>query len=143
MLRIFTASQQARGSVKGATNCFRSQLRIELYDGITLSRLPALLALCRKEELEIEIWLLEVPLLQQIKGLPNGPDEVGFAQTDTVNEVSTAEEVWHDALKVAAPTHPAQAQEVLHPPISALRSTGLQRLCSPGRSRSAKWTWNR
>ena len=32
------------------------------------SRLPALLALCREEEPEVEIRFFEVPLSQQIKG---------------------------------------------------------------------------
>ena len=45
--RIFTALQQARDSVKAAANGFHAQLRIALSDGITPSRLPTLLALCR------------------------------------------------------------------------------------------------
>ncbi|WP_192699124.1 MULTISPECIES: hypothetical protein [Paraburkholderia] len=40
-----------------------------MSDGITPSRLPALLALCRQEEPEVEIRFFEVPLSQQIKGL--------------------------------------------------------------------------
>ena len=67
--RIFTALQQARDSVNAATNGFHGQLRIALSDGITPSRLPSLLALCRQEEPEVEIRLFEVPLSQQIKGL--------------------------------------------------------------------------
>lgn len=53
--RVFTALQQARDSVKAATNGFHSQLRIALSDGIMPSRLPSLLALCRQEEPEVEI----------------------------------------------------------------------------------------
>jgi len=53
--RIFTALQQARDSVKAAANGFDGQLRVALSDGITPSRLPTLLALCRKEEPEVEI----------------------------------------------------------------------------------------
>ena len=46
--RVFTALQQARDSAKAAANGFHGQLRIALSDGITPSRLPALLALCRR-----------------------------------------------------------------------------------------------
>ena len=58
--RVFVVSQQGRDSVKAAANGFRGQLRIALSDGITLSRLPALLALCRQEAPEVEIRLAEV-----------------------------------------------------------------------------------
>ncbi|MGY0523181.1 LysR family transcriptional regulator, partial [Pseudomonas aeruginosa] len=66
--RVFAALQQARDSVNAAANGFRCQLRIALSDGITPSRLPALLALCRQEEPEVEVRFFEVPLSQQIKG---------------------------------------------------------------------------
>lgn len=105
--RIFTALQQARDSVKAAANGFHGQLRIALSDGITPSRLPALLALCRQEEPEVEIRLFEVPLSQQIKGLNDDLYDVGFAQSDEVGEGITAEAVWSDALMVAVPArHP-------------------------------------
>lgn len=42
--RVFAALDQARDSVKSATNDFHGQLRIALSDGITPSRLPVLLA---------------------------------------------------------------------------------------------------
>lgn len=105
--RIFTALQQARDSVKAATNGFHDQLRIALSDGVTPSRLPALLALCRQEEPEVEIRLFEVPLSQQIKGLHDDLYDVGFAQSDEVGEGIAAEAVWSDALMVAVPArHP-------------------------------------
>ena len=50
--------------MKAATNGFHGQLRIALSDGITPSRLPALLAMCRQEEPEVDIRLFEVPLAQ-------------------------------------------------------------------------------
>ncbi|MFJ0391400.1 LysR substrate-binding domain-containing protein [Bordetella bronchiseptica] len=105
--RIFTALQQARDSVKAASNGFHSQLRVALSDGITPSRLPALLALCRQEEPEVEIRLFEVPLSQQIKGLHDDLYDVGVAQSDEVGEGLIAEAVWSDALMVAVPArHP-------------------------------------
>jgi len=56
--RVFAALQQARDSVKAAANGFRGQLRIALSDGLTPPRLPALLALCRQEEPEVETDLV-------------------------------------------------------------------------------------
>ncbi|HCF5866374.1 TPA: LysR family transcriptional regulator [Pseudomonas aeruginosa] len=105
--RVFTALQQARDSVKAASNGFHGQLRIALSDGITPSRLPALLAMCRQEEPEVDIRLFEVPLSQQIKGLHDDLYDVGFAQSDEVGEGIAAEAVWSDPLMVAVPArHP-------------------------------------
>lgn len=105
--RIFTALQQARDSVNAAANGFHGQLRIALSDGITPSRLPSLLALCRQEEPEVEIRLFEVPLSQQIKGLHDDLYDVGFAQSDEVGEGIVADAVWSDPLMVAVPArHP-------------------------------------
>ena len=105
--RVFTALQQARDSVKAASNGFHGQLRIALSDGITPSRLPALLAMCRQEEPETDIRLFEVPLSQQIKGLHDDLYDVGFAQSDEVGEGIAAEAVWSDPLMVAVPArHP-------------------------------------
>lgn len=105
--RIFTALQQARDSVKAAANGFQSQLRIALSDGVTPSRLPALLALCREDEPEVEIRIFEVPLSQQIKGLNADIYDVGFARSDDAGDGITAEAVWTDPLVVAVPArHP-------------------------------------
>ena len=101
--RIFTALQQARDSVQAAANGFHGQLRIALSDGITPSRLPALLAMCRQEEPEVDIRLFEVPLAQQIKGLHDDLYDVGFAQSDEVGEGIAAQAVWRDPLLVAVP----------------------------------------
>ncbi|KFB16523.1 D-alanyl-D-alanine endopeptidase, partial [Pseudomonas aeruginosa PGPR2] len=101
--RIFTALQQARDSVQAAANGFHGQLRIALSDGITPSRLPGLLAMCRQEEPEVDIRLFQVPLAQQIKGLQDDLYDVGFAQSDEVGEGITAGAVWNDPLMVAVP----------------------------------------
>ena len=84
--RVFAALEQARESVKAAANGFHGQLRVALSDGITPSRLPALLALCRQEEPEVEIRFFEVSLSQQIKGLHDDLYDVGFAQSDEVGD---------------------------------------------------------
>jgi DNA-binding transcriptional LysR family regulator len=110
--RVFAALQQARDSVKAAANGFHGQLRIALSDGITPSRLPALLALCRQEEPEIEIRFFEVPLSQQIKGLHDDLYDVGFAQSDEVGDGIAAMPAWRDALMVAVPArHPLLAHK--------------------------------
>ncbi|MBE2262056.1 MAG: LysR family transcriptional regulator [Burkholderiaceae bacterium] len=105
--RVFAALQQARDSVKAAANGFHGQLRIALSDGISPSRLPSLLALCRQEEPEIETRLFEVPLTQHIKGLHDDLYDVGFAQSDEVGDGLVAIPVWSDPLMVAVPArHP-------------------------------------
>lgn len=122
--RVFTALQQARDSVKAAANGFHGQLRIALSDGITPSRLPTLLALCRQEEPEVEIRLFEVSLSQQIKGLHDDVYDVGFARSDEVGDGIVAVTVWSDPLMVAVPSrHPLLAhkriplEEVLRYPL--------------------------
>lgn len=108
--RVFTALQQAKDSVKAAANGFHGQLRIALSDGISPSCFSALLALCRQDEPEIEIRLIELPLLRQVKGLQDDLYDVGFAQSDEVGEGLTAEPVWNDPLMVAVPArHPLLA----------------------------------
>ncbi|MGQ5315359.1 LysR family transcriptional regulator [Xanthomonas arboricola pv. corylina] len=127
--RVFSALQQARDSVKAAANGFHSQLRIALSDGITPARLPALLALCRQEEPEVEIRFFEVPLSQQIKGLHGDLYDVGFARADEVGDGLIAEPVWSDPLMVAVPArHPLLAHKRI--PLEELLRYPLV-LCDP------------
>ena len=105
--RVLAALEQARDSVRAAASGFHGQLRIALSDGITPSRLPALLAQCRLDEPEVDIRLFEVPLWQQIKGLNDDLYDVGFAQSDEVGDGILAEPVWRDPLMVVVPArHP-------------------------------------
>ena len=122
--RVFAALEQARESVKSAANGFHGQLRIALSDGITPSRLPALLARCREENPEIEIRLFEVPLDQQIKGLHDDLYDAGFSMADEVGDGIIIDPAWEDQLMVAVPArHPVLAykriplEEVLRYPI--------------------------
>ncbi|OJZ06113.1 MAG: LysR family transcriptional regulator [Thiobacillus sp. 63-78] len=127
--RVFNALQQARDSVKAAANGFHGQLRIALSDGITPSRLPALLALCRQEEPEVEIRFFEVPLSQQIKGLHDDLYDLGFAQSDEVGDGIVAIPAWSDALMVAVPArHPLLAHKRI--PLDELLRYPLV-LCDP------------
>ena len=122
--RVFTAMQQARDSVRAAANGFHGQLRVALSDGITPSRFATFLALCRRDEPEIEIRLSEIPLAQQIKGLHEELYDAGFARSDEVGDGIVAEAVWNDPLMVAVPArHPLLAyksiplEEVLRYPL--------------------------
>lgn len=127
--RVFAALQQARDSVKAAANGFHGQLRIALSDGITPSRLAALLALCRQEEPEVEIRFFEVPISQQIRGLNEDLYDVGFAQSDEVGDGITAMPAWSDALMVAVPArHPLLAHKCI--PLDELLRYPLV-LCDP------------
>ncbi|HCW0315802.1 TPA: LysR family transcriptional regulator [Pseudomonas aeruginosa] len=127
--RVFAALQQARDSVKAAANGFHGQLRIALSDGITPSRLPTLLALCRQEEPEVEIRFFEVPLSQQIRGLHDDLYDVGFAQSDEVGDGIVAMPAWSDALMVAVPArHPLLAHKRI--PLDELLRYPLV-LCDP------------
>lgn len=127
--RVFAALEQARDSVKAAANGFHGQLRVALSDGITPSRLPALLALCRQEEPEIEIRFFEVPLSQQIKGLHDDLYDLGFAQSDEVGDGVVAIPAWSDALMVAVPArHPLLAHKRI--PLDELLRYPLV-LCDP------------
>ena len=110
--RVFSALEQARDSVKAAANGFHGQLRVALSDGITPSRLPALLALCRQEEPEVELRFFEVPLSQQIKGLHEDMYDVGFAQSDDVGDGIATIPAWNDTLIVTVPArHPLLAHK--------------------------------
>ena len=127
--RIFSALEQARDRVKAAANGFHGQLRVALSDGITPSRLPALLALCRQEEPEVELRFFEVPLSQQIKGLHEDLYDVGFAQSDEVGDGIATMPVWSDALMVAVPArHPLLAHKRI--PLDELLRYPLV-LCDP------------
>ena len=127
--RVFAALEQARESVKAAANGFHGQLRVALSDGITPSRLPTLLALCRLEEPEVEIRFFEVPLSQQIKGLHDDLYDVGFAQSDEVGDGIVAIPVWRDALIVTVPArHPLLAYKRI--PLEELLRYPLV-LCDP------------
>ena len=110
--RVFSALDQARDSVRSAANGFHGQLRIALSDGVTPSRLPALLARCREEDPEIEVRLFEVPSSQQIKGLHGDLYDAGFSMTDNVGDGILAVPVWGDELMVAIPSrHPLLAHK--------------------------------
>jgi len=101
--RVLLALDQARESVKAAANGFHGRLRVALSDGISPSRLPALLARCREEDPEIEIRLFEVPLAQQLSGLRDHLYDAGFSMADEVGDGIIIEPAWEDELMVAMP----------------------------------------
>lgn len=122
---VFAALEQAKDSVKSATNGFHGQLRIALSDGITPSRLPALLARCREEDPEVDIRLFEVSLSQQIKGLHDDLYDAGFSMAEDAGDGILVTSAWEDELMVAVPSrHPVLAfkqvprKEVLRYPLA-------------------------
>ena len=127
--RVLKALKQARDSVKAAANGFHGQLRVALSDGVTPSRLSALLALCRQEDPEVEIRFFEVPLSQLLKGLQDDLYDVGFAQSNEVGDGIVAVPAWSDALMVAVPArHPLLAHKRI--PLDELLRYPLV-LCDP------------
>lgn len=123
--RVFATLDQARDSVKSVANGFHGQLRIALSDGITPSRLPALLAQCREEDPEVEVRLFEVSLAQQIKGLHDDLYDAGFSMAEDAGDGIVVSPAWDDELMVAVPArHPVLAfkqvplKEVLRYPLA-------------------------
>ncbi|MCP2937169.1 LysR substrate-binding domain-containing protein, partial [Salmonella enterica subsp. enterica serovar Typhimurium] len=83
---------------------------IALSDGITPSRLPALLAQCREEDPEVEVRLFEVSMAQQIKGLHDELYDAGFSMAEDVGDGIVVTPAWEDELMVAVPArHPVLA----------------------------------
>src|SRR3546814_7323591 len=128
VLYFFLSSRRRHTRCALVTGVHTCSLPI-LSDGITPSRLPALLALCRQEEPEVEIRFFEVPLSQQIKGLHDDLYDVGFAQSDEVGDGIVAVPAWSDALMVAVPArHPLLAHKRI--PLDELLRYPLV-LCDP------------
>ncbi len=108
--RIFAALEQARDSAQAGANGFHDQLRIAVSDASARSQLPALLALCRQEDPEVELRLFEVSLSQQVEGLHDGRYDVGFSLSDDVGDGISAHPLWSEPLVVAVPArHPLLA----------------------------------
>lgn len=119
--RILAAVEQARDSVQAVANGFHGQLRIVLSDCSARSRLPALLALWRQEEPEVEVRLFEAPLSQQIRGLHDGQYDVGLSLSNEVDDGIVAHPLWSEPLVVAVPPrHPLLAYRYI-PPEELLR----------------------
>lgn len=105
--RVLSAISQARESVKSVAAGYYGQLRIALSDGISQSRLSALLARSREEEPEVELRLYEVSFSQQLRGIADDLYDVGFAQSNEVDAGLTALPAWSDPVLVAVPArHP-------------------------------------
>ncbi|MBJ9974223.1 LysR family transcriptional regulator [Pseudomonas sp. S75] len=127
--RVFAALKQGRENVKAIAAGLQGSLRIAISDGTVDRRLSAFLALCREEEPEIEIRLVEVPLSGQLRGLRSGDFTIGFAHTAEVGEEIIAEPIWHDPLILAVPArHPLLAHKEV--PLPELASYPLV-LCDP------------
>ena len=105
--RIVLSFEQAKANAKAAAKGYRGRLRIALSDSIARAHLSALLALCLEEEPEVGIWLSEMSIHQQLKGMQNDLYDAGFALSDEIEEGITAEPVWRDPMILVVPNrHP-------------------------------------
>ncbi|WP_312932363.1 LysR family transcriptional regulator [Stutzerimonas nitrititolerans] len=127
--RVIAVVEQAKASVKSAAAGSRGQLRVALSDGVPQSRLASLLALCREEDPDVEIFLRELPSATQVRGLRDDLFDVGLAQTTNQADGLLAIPVWHDPLVVVLP---ARHQLLAHREIRLKEITGHPLvLCEP------------
>ncbi|QQC64384.1 LysR family transcriptional regulator [Paraburkholderia ginsengisoli] len=112
--RVNLALEQARTNVRSAASGYRGILRIALSDGVAPQRMGALLALCRKEEPEVDIRLFEVSLAQQLKGLRQDLYDAGFARSSKAGEGIIANALWDDPLMIVIPArHPLLSRKLI------------------------------
>lgn len=117
--RVLNAVKQAEQTMQFWPRDYSGQLRIALSDYTTPSRLPAMLALCREHEPEIEIRLFQVSQEQLIQGLHNDLYDAGFALSDETEAGLIAQKVWSDPLMVVLhQRHPLLAHK--HIPLNKL-----------------------
>lgn len=104
---VFMTLEHAKQSVMAAACGYRSTLRIALSDGAALPQLAPVLARCREEVPDLEIRIIEVPLLVQLRGLRDNTFDAGFSRSADVGDSIVAQPVWSDPLVVAVPIrHP-------------------------------------
>ncbi|MCI2810359.1 MULTISPECIES: LysR family transcriptional regulator [Alcaligenaceae] len=105
--RIFIILEQARDNVTAVAAGFRGSIRIAISDGAVGPQLSEFLALCRKEDPDVEIRMSEMPLAEQLRGLRSGDVAIGFAHTADVGGDIIAEPVWREPLVLIVPArHP-------------------------------------
>lgn len=127
--RIVLAVDRAKGNARSAAAGFRGTLRIAVSNGIARTRISALLALCREEEPEVEVRLIETHFSLHLKGLADNLFDAGLALSDQVEASIVAEPVWRDPLMVAVPAkHPLLAHKFV--PLNEAMAHPLV-LCDP------------
>ncbi|MBN9428730.1 MAG: LysR family transcriptional regulator [Burkholderiales bacterium] len=108
--RVLQTLEQAQTNVQTAAAGYRNTLRVALSSHIGKSRLPALLALCRKEVPEVAIRLFETPKAELVLGLGTGLYDLGLTLDDGGDAGLIATSLWEDPVVVALPTrHPLLA----------------------------------
>jgi DNA-binding transcriptional LysR family regulator len=134
--RIALTSEQARAGVRAAAAGYRGLLRIALTDGIGLSRLSALLALCREEAPDVRLRLFETSPSRLMSGLGGDLFDAGLTLAGEASDGIAAAPVWRDPLRVVVPArHPLLAfkavplEEALAYPLILCRSEEHEDYC--------------
>jgi len=112
--RILTLLDQMKACADAVRAGIGAQLRLGLLESFTQPRLPALIALNRREEPDVEVSLHEMPFSEQVKSLRNGLLDVALSWASADVEGLVKEKLWTDALAVVLPAHHrlAEQQEV-------------------------------
>lgn len=114
--RVLQTLEQAQTNVQTAAAGYRNTLRVALSSHIGKSRLPTLLALCRKEAPEVAIRLFETSKAQLVLGLGTGLYDLGLTLDDGGDAGLIATSLWEDPVVVALPTrHPLLAFKEVPP----------------------------
>lgn len=112
--RVLLTLDQAQTNVRAAAAGYRNIFRVALSSHIGKSRLPALLALSRKEAPEVTVRLFETTGAQLMIGLGSGLYDVGLTLADDGDAGFIATPLWEDPLMVVLPTrHPLLAYKEL------------------------------
>jgi DNA-binding transcriptional LysR family regulator len=89
-------------------------LRIAISDGAALPRLPFLLTRCREQVPMMKPLFIQVPLIEQLRGLRNHTFDAGFARSDDAGKDIEVSSLWHEPLVVAIPSrHPLLAHQLI------------------------------
>jgi DNA-binding transcriptional LysR family regulator len=109
--RVFAALDQARDRVRAAAQGHRGHVRIGFYEGGAQLRLARLFALCRRDEPDMELQLLEMPLRQQVQNLRDDLLDVGLIARRPIDMGIVADPVWHDPVVIIlSKDHPLAAR---------------------------------
>jgi DNA-binding transcriptional LysR family regulator len=109
---VLAAVDRAVNATRAAANGYKSTLRIAIADGLAGPRMATLLAVCRAEEPDMEIRLVEMPYSQQLRGLHEGLLDIAFSFSSTEDGGLHSSTVWAEPLALILPArHPLLRQQ--------------------------------